>query len=327
MNNLLQTAQQYRSMELSITAVNGNKKSLYTWRKYQHRLITQNEIATVFNHPAAIGIAIICGKISGNLEVIDLDQKNDLQQTLFEQFISEVNNYDPILLPQLVIASTKNAGYHFFYRCSKTGNHSVLAQRPCIWEELAANPKQKVKVLIEKMGDGSYIIVPPTPGYQFIQHDLNNIPLIQPFQRQLLLDIGKSFNQYYEPELLEKPASVSQTGEESPFNDYNNRGDIVQLLERHGWTVIRKTTIKTYFRRPGNTDHDTSGDYNHQLGLFGVFSTSTEFKLRTGYRPYAVYAILECDGNFQLAAKRLLAEGYGTPYSKRKTDSASQKAG
>jgi hypothetical protein len=323
MNNLLQAAQQYRSMGLSITVVNDHKKSLYTWRKYQHRLITQNEILTAFNHSAAAGIAIICGKISGNLEVIDLDQKNDLQHGLFEHFITAVNNYNPTLLTQLVIASTKNAGYHFFYRCSKTGNHSVLAQRPCTAEELAANPKHKVKVLIEKMGDGSYIIVPPTPGYQFIQHDLNNIPLIQPFQRQILLDIGKSFNQYYEPKLIEKTASIFYTGEESPFNDYNNRGDIVQLLERHGWTVTRKTTIKTYFRRPGNTDHETSGDYNHQLGLFGVFSTSTEFKLRTGYRPYAVYAILECGGNFKLAAKRLLAEGYGTPYSKRRTDPAS----
>jgi len=327
MNNLLQTAKHYRSIGLSITAVNDYKKSLYAWRKYQHHLITPNEITIAFNHPAAVGIAIICGKISGNLEVIDLDQKNDLRHILFEQFISEVNKYDPILLPQLVIASTKNAGYHFFYRCSNISNHSVLARRPCIGEELAANPKQKVKVLIEKMGNGSYIIVPPTPGYQFIQHNLNNIPLIQPFQRQILLDIGKTFNQYYEPEPVEKTASIFQTDEESPFTDYNNRGDIIQLLERHGWKVIRKTTIKTYFRRPGNTDHETSGDYNHQLGLFGVFSTSTEFKLRTGYRPYAVYAILECGGNFRLAAKRLLAEGYGTPYSKRKTDSASQKAG
>ena len=118
MNNLLQTAQQYRSMGLSITAVNDHKKSLYTWRKYQHRLVTQNEIVTAFNHSAAVGIAIICGTISGNLEVIDLDLKNDLQHGLFEQFINAVKHHDPMLLAQLAIASTKNAGYHFFYQPS-----------------------------------------------------------------------------------------------------------------------------------------------------------------------------------------------------------------
>ena len=103
----------------------------------------------------------------------------------------------------------------------------------------------------------------------------------------------------------------------SPFSDYDQRGDVLQLLKRHGWKIVKSTVEKTYLQRPGDTEHFTSGDYNHKLGLFGVFSTSTEFEVGKGYRPYAVYTILECEGNFRLAAKRLLKEGYGIPYKDR----------
>ena len=77
--------------------------------------------------------------------------------------------------------------------------------------------------------------------------------------------------------------------------------------------VMRETPDKTVFRRPGLTDHDTSGDFHHRLNLFTVFTTSTDFIANKGYNPSAVYAILECNGDFSLAAKKLLQEGFGVP--------------
>jgi hypothetical protein len=133
----------------------------------------------------------------------------------------------------------------------------------------------------------------------------------------MLLDIARTFNQY-QLKCRQNPFVASPLiDSQSPFADFNARGNVIELLERHGWQVIRRTSLRTYLRRPGNTTHDTSGDYNHQLGLFGVFSTSTEFETGKGYKPYAVYAILECGGDFRKAAKKLLHDGYGTPYSSR----------
>ncbi len=77
---------------------------------------------------------------------------------------------------------------------------------------------------------------------------------------------------------------------------------------------MRRIGARTFLRRPGETDHDTSADFNHELCLFGVMTTSTVFKRKIGYRPCAVYAILECNGDFRLAARTLLAKGYGVPY-------------
>jgi hypothetical protein len=314
MDELIKHAHYYKSFGYSIIAVGANKESIHSWKKYQKVIIDDYALKYVFNRPAAWGIAIVCGIVSGNLEVIDLDERNNLDSNLFEQFIFKLNDYNPKLCSQLTIASTKNNGYHFFYRCIEIGNNCHLARRPCTDIEIASNPDQKVKVLIESKSEGGYVIVYPTPGYQFIQNNLENVPTISPSERIALLEIARSFNKNQVPEPVLNNPGCAIYGEESPFNDFNFRGDIIGLLERHGWKVVRTTPMKTYFKRPGDTDHKTSGDFHHGLGLFGVFTTSTVFIPRKGYRPSAVYAILECGGDFKLAAKRLLEEGYGIPY-------------
>jgi Bifunctional DNA primase/polymerase, N-terminal len=317
MNDLLKAALEYKQAGLSIIGVKNNKQSLHCWKNYQYKIMSDELLIKTFSHPAVNGIAVICGNISENLEMIEIDSKYDLTQTLFERYIQYLYSTSSELVDRLVIASTKNKGYHFYYRCTDVGKNTVLAKRHCSDTEILNNPDEKVKVLIETRGNGGYAIVYPTMGYRFIQHDLKNIPVIDPEQRHLLFTIARSFNLYQEPLPDKSYSKIVCYDSESPFADYDARGDVVELLEKHGWKVVRRTFNKTYFRRPGNTDHETSGDYNHQLGLFGVFSTSTDFEVCKGYRPYAVYTILECQGNFKLAAKRLLNEGYGTAYKDR----------
>lgn len=314
MEELLKYAHYYKSLGYSVIAVGANKQSIHSWKKYQNFIIDDYTLKEVFTRPAAWGIAIVCGMVSGNLEVIDLDEKNNLDGNLLEQFLTKVIDFDAGLHSRLTIAATKNNGYHFFYKCIEIGNNCHLARRPCSNIEIAGNHNQKVKVLIESKSEGGYVIVYPTSGYLFIQNDLENLPTISPSERMVLLEIARSFNKYQEPEPVSNNYSYIFYGRESPFNDYNARGDIIALLERHGWKVVRTTSMKTYFKRPGDTDHKTSGDFHHGLGLFGVFTTSTVFIPQKGYRPSAVYAILACDGDFKLAAKRLLEEGYGMPY-------------
>jgi hypothetical protein len=55
----------------------------------------------------------------------------------------------------------------------------------------------------------------------------------------------------------------------------------------------------------------TSGNFDHEKNWFSVFTTSTEFEPERAYLPYAVYAILECSGDYSLASKKLYESGYG----------------
>ena len=126
MSNLLPIAQDYKSLGLSVVPVLPTKRPPGYWQKYQHTIMSDREIKYAFNQPKIYGIAVVCGSISGNFEGFDADCKYDLSGTLMERLYNAIENCKPQLLPRLVIASSRNAGVHFYYRCSEVGRSQIL---------------------------------------------------------------------------------------------------------------------------------------------------------------------------------------------------------
>lgn len=319
MENLSAIAIAYRSLGLSVLPVIKGKRPPGYWRKYQRVYMSDNQIINGFNRATINGIAIVCGTISGNFEGIDVDSKYDLSGTLINRFCQAVEAYDPHLLQRLVIATTRNAGYHFYYRCTNVGRSMVLARRSSTPEELAIHPNEPGKTLLETRSNGAIIIVPPTNGYRFIQKDFHGIPTVDPAERQALLDIARSFN-LYQPETTAVCATVdirNETTKVSPFLAYDATDDVIECLQSNGWELVRRIGPRTYFKRPGDTDKDTSANFHHELRRFKAFTTNSIFEPEKPYHPYAVFAFLECNKDFDLAAKKLVAKGYGVAYKNR----------
>ncbi|GGA92626.1 hypothetical protein GCM10011511_15010 [Puia dinghuensis] len=216
----------------------------------------------------------------------------------------------------MATALTKNKGHHLYYRCPEIDSSKVLAQRPSTPFELADNPNWRVRVLIETLGNAGIVIVPPSQGYQFIQSGLREVLTILPAERALLHKLAKGFNLYKAPVYL--PASFPRlpSTSDQPLTDFNQRGDVISLLQNHEWHMVYSTPERTYFRRPGKTDHYTSGNFHHQLRSFWVWSTSTDFRARWPHNPSAVYAFLRCKGDFKQAARELIGLGYGKSYKR-----------
>lgn len=328
MNELLKVAIHYRELGLSVIATDALKQSLVSWKDFQTNPASIAQLTRMFNHPGAFGLAVVTGKVSGNLEVIDIDSKYDLEGGLFKRLCSVTKIKNAELVDRLVMAQSRSGGYHFYYRCQEAGPNQALARRSTTEEEKVIHPKEKVKVLIETRGQGGYIIVPPTPGYRFFQHDFSKIPEISTAERNLILSSARSINQYQEKQAAQierRPSKIRTAGEITPLDDYNLRGDVIGLLQKHGWVVVDQTHKRTYFRRPGDTDKRSSGSFNHDLNYFSVFSSSTDFIPRAGYRPYAVYAMLECNGDYREAVKRLSKEGFGQSRSEVNTNKSCRK--
>lgn len=311
MDNLLQTAIQYSQLGLSVIATDAWKRSIVKWAAYQQKLATVQQLTDMFRSPRASCIAAITGCISQNLEVIDIDSKYDLKGRLFERLMAEIQKRDHELIKKLVLVQSQSGGYHLYYRCAVISRGQTLARRATSIEEIAQHSKATARVLIETRGEGGYIIVPPSPGYAFIQNDCTNIPIISIEQRNILLESARLFNEIKKNIVIQPRSATLKQDILSPLDDYNQRGDVVALVEHHGWKKVHTTSIRTLFLRPGDTNQQSSGDYNHDMRLFSVFSTSTAFKPGKGYSPCAVYAVLECGGNFKEAAKSLAAKGYG----------------
>jgi putative DNA primase/helicase len=315
MATLLQAAVDYHGWGYAVLPVDAHKKSLVYWKKYQQQRMSLSEIQRWFQDRRCHGIAVLTGPISGNLEMIDIDSKNDLSGRLIHDFGDRLRQQYPHILDSLVIAATRNAGYHFFYKSVQVGRNTVLARRPATIVEQQTDPFVRVKVLLETRGTGGYGIVEPTMGYRFLRGSLQTVRAIPADDREALHRLARSFNTLPEPVPTQRQIIRVARGPESPLDDFDARGDLRGLLTSYGWVYVRTRANRSYYRRPGETDHDTSGDYHHGLGLFAVFSTSTEFTPYQPYRPSAVYAILACGGDFHLAAKQLVEAGFGIPYS------------
>lgn len=298
-------AQEYLKAQLSVIPTKEDKRpALPTWTPYQSQRIKEDEVEALFSGANVKGLAIICGAISGGLEVIDVDTKHDTTGSLWEELRALIEDNLPELYSRLVIAQTKSGGYHIYYRCSSIAGNLKLST------------KKNREVLVETRGEGGYVIAPPTPKYTYIQGEPGNIPTITPEDREILFSISKSFNELEEikPKVNTTTSTTYNSTGLSPFEDYNQSGDIVGLLESKGWRVVSQIGERINLLRPGSTDSKTSGNYHTGLKVLRVFSSSTEFNPDKGYSPSQVFSLLECNGDNKLTYRRLLELGYGEPY-------------
>lgn len=295
--------------------------------------INSNKIPTVkdwqisteeFDLTHAKGIGAVCGRLSGNLECIDMDLKYDLSNSLKMAYFEMVEKFMPGLLKKLVIQRTRNNGLHLIYRCEVIENNHPLASRRATLAEISENPNAKVKVLIETRGEGGYFCIAPTEGYEILKSKsetvaktYDDIPEITPYEREVLHTCARSFNLYVKEEKPPKQLSPSGLGI-TPWDDYNMRGDVIGLLEKHGWKIVSNKGPRTFLLRPGQTDSLLSADFHHELNLFKVFSSSTQFDVGKGYSRYAVYTYLEHNGDFSEASKALYKDGFGDRFEKVK---------
>ena len=103
--NLLTPAKKYIKSGISIVPTDDNKRSIVPWKKYQSELASEEEINQHYNDPKAKGIAVICGQVSGNLEVIDIDTKYDITGTLYQEYTSAIAENDAVDITFTSVAS------------------------------------------------------------------------------------------------------------------------------------------------------------------------------------------------------------------------------
>jgi hypothetical protein len=318
------TALQYHKAGFHVIPVTSNKTpACKNWKQYQTAQ-TAGDIDELWQQDSW-GIAILTG-IDG-LEVIDVDQKHDVEGGLMLRYQKHNDKYndESISFAYLTVTCTPNDGYHIYYKCDKIQGNQKLASRPATAEELQQHnatakrkkedPDQLPQVLIETRGTGGYVLAPPTPGYEVQYGKLSKVQHITQEQRFNLLRNAQYFNTLVKSSDIDYKAARQTTADyegKPSWEVYNEKADAIALLEQHGWKQVYQDKFRVYLKRPGNTSAKTSGNYHREKGIFVCHSTSTVFEAEKGYTPYAIYATLEHNGDFSAAAKALYQQGYGT---------------
>jgi hypothetical protein len=250
-------------------------------------------------------IGIATGSMSGGLEAIDFDLKNaeypDEVMKLFKKKVSLS------LMKKLVVQQTISGGFHMIYRCEDITSSKKLAMN------------KTGQAVIETRGEGGYIKCAPSEGYKLIQGSWDKIPIITPEERLQIFISAKMLNQQ-----LLKEAGKKRSREDNDylkkFPDYNEDIEIgVELLEAAGWTQHSEDAVWINFSRPDSKSNDLHGGYNKEGKFFWAFSTAqSDFETERPYNNHAIFAELECGGNYPKAYAKLYEMGYGNPEEKGK---------
>lgn len=292
------------------------KTPYYKWKEFQTRRITQGELWQMMEDKKTEAVALVCGKISGDLELIDIDSK--FYEGISIRLFNEIKSLRPDLYNKLRIHKTPSGGYHILYRIadgSPEGNQK-LASRLKTEEEIQRDiqsgqkkPQKSVNFL-ETRGEGGFALMPPSMNY--IVHVDKPIPLISWLDRCELIAICKSFNQVIIPAKT-RPDSKTKSSiyTENPFDDYNKNGDIFSLLSEYGWQLHQhQNSERYYFVRPGK-NKGVSASMTKIDKLFYPFSTSTDLESEKSYMPVDLLITLKFNGDNKYAYKWLCDNGFG----------------
>lgn len=310
---MIDLVKQYLSAGFSVIPIraDGSKAPVRAWSQFQRRRADEGELKNLF--PEGCGVAIVCGQISGGVEVFDFDAPHS-----FDLFMEDLEASGGHLEGWPIVKTPKGFGRHIYVRRVAAGEGRKLARN------------EVGETIIEIRGEGNYVLAPGCPPechptqerYVELDVPVQHIPK-EPIEEALYLlmvSCAKTQNRRVEevslqPQAIQKDPLVAQR----PGDAYSSRASWQEILDPHGWLELRKSRGVTIWQRPGKDERDlggsaTSGFCSNEASgdLLYVFSSNAPpFESGRCYSKFTAKAMLDHAGDFRMLAKALAREGYG----------------
>lgn len=271
------------------------RPAIKSWAHLQHRQPTEEEVR---EYPKTQAILIACGEGSGNLEVLDFDEKHDATKTITKRWLTSLS-FSPRELG-LPIIKTMSGGYHIYYRLQKTPDGN---------QKLARN--NSGEVTIETRGQGGYVIAPPHPSYRVLFNDINNIPVITEEQHEEMIQAAVSLDEMPNVVSFKNFGKInsSQQDGDRPGDIYEKKTEWLDILTPIGWHSPRngKNGI-VYLTRAGKKFGVSGALVTSEQGnqLFYCFTSSCPpFEPSTCYTKFGAMTLLDYNGDFKKSAQNI----------------------
>jgi hypothetical protein len=329
-NQILLASQKYRNAGLSVlrTSVRtkcpcGANGMASSWKEFQSRIATEDEIASWFgtqNDWLSIGLA--CGKVSGNLELLDFDFKAEFLKP-WKEMVDKAGFKE--ILRKCHLERTQNGGAHVVYRCVEPiqGNAKLASKRIVVpgpgkysysngTAEISdtGKPIQAVREgdewicyfgMIETRGEGGQFLAAPSPGYVALNDMLCSLPVLSASEQETFLGLARAMDeQRHLPKAEKKPSGFGHS-DESPIKAWIRQAGpagTIALLEKHGWTEYGTGPVGTWMTRPGK-ENWVSGTVYADGGFYCFTSSASPLEMEKGYDAFGVLKTLEYGGDWK----------------------------
>ena len=274
-------------------------KSAYPWKKWQSEIISKAELLYLMTEKYdTIGYGIVCGAVSGNLEVIDIDVKNwaGIDAMLF----TDIKTFYPEIFEKLRITQTPSKGYHIFYRIS---DHEPDGNLKLAWKEGAK------EAALETRGSGGYVVAASQMGYKVVKD--NPIPVITWEERCSLIAICRGYNQQIKVAAITPTTTSNDYYDQNPFDHFNGSPAAENVLTDNGWKLKKSNNNFIWFTRPDAKTNGIDASFNRSKRCYYIFTSSTNFEPSKGYNPITALSLLQQGGDKKKTYQWLCDNGYG----------------
>lgn len=331
------------------------------WKRFQAERATRETVERWFadNHP---GLGVICGKVSGNLEMLELEARA-VNEGLFDRLV-ELAKAEGLygLLERLVngyAETTPSGGRHWLYfvEAEHVYGNTKLAVRPKTEDELAVDASTPTLTLIETRGEGGFTVCAPSHGtvhqtgrpYVMVRGSFATIPTLSATEYKQLHDLCRKLSAVpaNEPGPPPKPVDPAKRAKVKTWSG-GTVGDswmdaveahlagswtMRSLLEHYGWEHSHDAGEYVYMAHP-SAHHDVSASINGN-GRLTLFTSSlsglayyspTDGAKTPSYGVLDVLAYYEDNGDRDAAANRIAEQtGILDAWKRRQDDAWSEE--
>lgn len=314
----------------------GSKAPRGTWERWQSERPSIEQLTHWFQggHP---GIGLVCGDISGNLEMLELEGVAVVEGVgrMVTRMAREAGIGHIIeRLRHGYFETTPSDGIHWLYRVQGEAvpGNTKLARRNATPAELAIKPDDKVKTLIETRGEGGFTVIAPSHGathpsgkpWVIGGGGLDTIPTLTSDERAALFAVCRELDKYQPEKITVQPVAPTKRLKAQRFDGgiigdswFDAVGEHLtatedwrRLLERYGWRYLRDDRHGSQlYCRPGKDDGVGAWVKNDRLNVFSS-STPLDDAVKTTHDRLEVVAAYEHGGD-RTAAARAIAESTG----------------
>ncbi|OGN72017.1 MAG: hypothetical protein A2X25_12780 [Chloroflexi bacterium GWB2_49_20] len=288
MADLLEIARSYASAGLSVIPVGKDKKPRCRWAEFQTHIADERTLERWFSSQG--NIAVVTGKVSGNLVAIDFDEPR-----FYQAWLEKVGN----LRTGLVVQKAGH-GFHVIFRCQEPVPNLKLA---FVADE---NELDGRRIAIEIRGEGGYILVAPRihpngAPYTIQSGSLTDVPTIEQEQAKALLQAARLLDEcpltsrQQRKQDQARSFNMKSSGKQTDvIGTYNSQVRIAEILTRNGYQVSGDKAM-----RPGGShfsvaiSKERNRSYHH----------NSNDPLGDGYwhSPFDVFCLLGHQGNISAA--------------------------
>lgn len=326
MTNMLDAALEWHAAGCSVIPirVGGNKKPAVKWTSYMSQRADEAQITRWWTSNPDYGIGIVCGAISGGLEMLELEGRvveNSARMTALEESLIKYGVDETWkIISNAYSEWTPSGGLHLLYRTdggwTAPGNTKIA---------IADN----LECLSETRGEGGYVVVAPSGGqvhksgepWVRISGSPNSMCTIGIDVRvDILAAVVDALDERpyvpapVVPDFPQAAPRLTSSGER-PGDAWMRQTPWPQILCPQGWTIESQRGSQIMWTRPGKDRRDgcsaSTGIRVGQQDCLWVWSSSAGLPTEEPLTKLFVLAHYDFNGSLSEAAKDLAAQGFG----------------